>query len=177
MARGTLEQIQGGGGMKYMGVDPGFDKCGYGIINEQVKLVASGVIQTSSDWTYSERIDAVFNALVHEIRYHNVEVVGVEKPYAGEKVGKRIIEVSGAWGVILLAVYRCGCTYLELSNSQVKAAVSGGRADKEAVRLGVETILEISLNGPDDESDALAAAICTRDKYHLAQMVEQAEMR
>lgn len=159
----------------YMGLDPGYDRCGWGIVSDAPTYIASGVIQTSADWTYSERIDAVFNALVHEIRYHNVGVVGVEKPYAGEKVGKRIIEVGGAWGVILLAIYRSGCSYLELSNSQVKAAVSGGRADKEAVRRGVETILEISLDGKlDDESDALAAAICARDKYHLAQMISEA---
>jgi crossover junction endodeoxyribonuclease RuvC len=161
--------------VKYLGIDPGFDRCGWGIVDELPALVASGVIQTSSDWTYSERIDAVFNALIHEIRYHNVAVVGVEKPYAGEKVGKRIIEVGGAWGVVLLAIHRSGCTYMELSNSQVKAAVSGGRADKEAVRKGVETILEISLDGKlDDESDAIAAAICARDKWHLAEMVREA---
>jgi len=161
---------------RYMGIDPGFDKCGFGIIDEQVTYIDSGVIQTSKDWTYWERVNAVFNALVHTIRYHNVEVVGVEKPYVGERVGKRVLEVSGAWGIIGLAVYRCGCEYLELSNSQVKAAVSGGRADKEAVRTGVQTILSISLEGKlDDESDALAAAICCRDKYHLAAMAKEAE--
>lgn len=159
----------------FMGIDPGFDRCGFGIVSDEPTYITSGVIQTSSDWAYSERIDAVFNALIHEIRYHNVGVVGVEKPFAGDKVGKRVIEVGGAWGVILLAIYRSGCTCLELSNSQVKAAVSGGRADKEAVRKGVEEILQVKLTGHDDESDALAAAICARDKYHLAQMVREAE--
>ena len=160
----------------YLGVDPGFDRVGFGIIDDQVTYIASGVIQTNSDWTYWERLDAVFNVLTHEIRLYNVQVVGIEKPYAGEKVGKRIIEVGGAWGIIGLACYRCGCHYLELSNSQIKAAVSGGRADKEQVRLGVETILGISLAGKmDDESDAIAAAICCRDKYHLMQLVDEAE--
>lgn len=160
----------------FMGIDPGFDRCGFGIVSDEPTYITSGVIQTSAEWSYWERLDAVYNTLVHEIKFHNVGVVGVEKPYAGEKVGKRIIEVGGAWGIIGLAVYRCGCSYLELSNSQIKAAVSGGRADKEAVRKGVETILEISLNGRhDDESDALAAAICCRDKYHLMQMVREAE--
>lgn len=161
---------------RYMGIDPGFDRCGFGIIDDQVTYIASGVIQTSADWTYSERLDAVFNALIHEIRYHNVGVVGVEKPYAGEKVGKRIIEVGGAWGIVLLAIYRSGCTYLELSNSHVKAAVARGGADKEQVRRGVETILNISLAGKmDDESDGLACAIATRDDYRLAQIVKEAE--
>jgi len=158
-----------------MGVDPGFDKCGWGIVNDDgPNYVASGVIKTNSDWSYKERIDAVFNAIVHTINYHNVQVVGVEKPYVGEKVGRRVMEVAGAWGIVLLALHRCGCEYLELSNSQIKAAVSGGRADKDQVRKGVGTILGISLNGPDDESDALAAAICCRDRWHLSHMAREA---
>ena len=159
-----------------MGIDPGYDRAGWGIVNDGPSYVASGVIKTNSDWSYKERIDAVFNAIIHTINYHNVQVVGVEKPYAGEKVGKRIIEVGGAWGIVLLAVYRCGCEYLELSNSHVKAAVSHGGATKEEVRRGVETILRITLDGKlDDESDALAAAIATRDDWQRAVMVREAE--
>ena len=158
-----------------MGVDPGFDKCGWGIVNDGAIYVASGVVKTNSDWTYSERLDAVYNALIHEIKYHNVQIIGVEKPYAGEKVGRRVMEIGGAWGIALLAVYRCGCEYMELSNSHVKAAVCKGGAAKEEVRRGVETILSISLGGKmDDESDALAAAIAARDDWQRAQMVREA---
>jgi len=162
---------------RYLGIDPGFDRAGWGIVNDDgPSYVASGVIKTNSDWTYSERLDAVYNALIHEIKYHNVQVVGVEKPYAGEKVGRRVMEIGGAWGVILLALHRCGCDYLELSNSHVKAAVCKGGATKEEVRRGVETILSISLAGKmDDESDALAAAIATLDDWLRATIVREAE--
>lgn len=160
---------------RYLGVDPGFDRCGWGIVDDSPALIASGVIQTDSEWSYSKRIGVVHNALVTIIRSYRVKVAGVEKPYAGEKVGKRVLLIGGAWGCILLAIHSCGCDYLELSNSHVKAAVANGRGTKEEVRHGVETILAVTLKGHDDESDALAAAICTRDDYRLAQMVKAAQ--
>ena len=94
---------------RYMGIDPGFDRCGWGIVDDDPCYIASGVIQTQPDWSYSERIDAVYNALIHTIRYYNVGVVGVENPFAGEKVGRRVLEIGGAWGVCLLAIHFCGC--------------------------------------------------------------------
>ena len=160
--------------MKYMGIDTGFDRCGWGIVDDFPAYIASGVIQTSAEWTYSERINVVYNGLLHIIRSNGVEVVGVEKQYAGEKVGKRVLEIGGAWGIVLLAIHRTGCEYLELSNSHVKAAVAKGGADKDQVRKGVEAILQINLSGPDDESDGLACAICARDDYRLSQMVKEA---
>lgn len=158
---------------RFLGIDPGFDRCGWGIVDDAPALVASGVIQTNSEWSYSERLGVVFNSIITIIRGNQVRVVGVEKPYAGEKVGKRVLEIGGAWGCILLAIHLCGCEYLELSNSHIKAAVANGRAEKEEVRRGVETILQITLNGPDDESDGLACAICTRDDYRLTYMIQE----
>lgn len=162
---------------RYLGIDPGYDRAGWGIVDDSPALIASGVIQTDSEWSYSERIGVVYNALVTIIHSHRVKVAGVEKPYAGEKVGKRVLEIGGAWGCILLAIHVCGCDYLELSNSHVKAAVARGGADKEQVRRGVETILSITLTGPDDESDGLACAIATRDDWRLARMVEDSDGR
>lgn len=160
----------------YMGIDPGWDRCGWGIVDDQLSYIASGVIQTSADWTYAERLDVVELGIERLIRQYGVQVVGVEKPYAGEKVGRRILEIGGAWGVILLAIHRCGCEYLELSNSHIKAAVARGGADKGEVRKGVENILGITLEGKlDDESDGLAAAVAARDDWRLAQMVKAVE--
>lgn len=161
----------------YMGIDPGFDRCGYGIVSDAPAYVASGVIQTKSEWTYAERLGVVYNALITIIRSNRVQVVGVERPYAGEKVGKRILEIGGAWGVCLLAAHFCGCDLLELSNSHVKAAVARGGASKEEVRRGVQEILRIELSGPDDKSDALAVAIAARDDWRLAELVREAETR
>lgn len=161
---------------RYMGVDPGYDRAGWGIVSDAPAYIASGVIQTSAEWSYSERIGVVYNALITIIRSNRVQVVGVERPYAGEKVGRRVLEIGGAWGIVLLAVHFTGCDYLELSNSHVKAAVARGGADKGEVRRGVEAILRVDLAGKmDDESDGLACAIAARDDYRLAEMVREAE--
>lgn len=162
---------------RFLGLDPGYDRCGWGIVDDDPALVNSGVIQTDKEWSYWKRLNAVYNAIVHIISQYDVEVVGVEKPYAGEKVGKRVLEVGGVWGVIGLAIHNTGCEYLELSNSHIKAAVANGRGTKEEVRHGVETILRITLKGHDDESDGLACAICARDDYQLAQMIKDSNER
>lgn len=161
--------------MNYMGVDSGFDRCGWGIVDDGPIYIASGVIQTDKEWTYLERINVIYNGILHLIRTNGIEVVGVEKPYVRDNIGKKIIEIVGVWSVVCLAIHRCGCEYLELSNSHIKAAVARGGADKGEVRKGVENILGITLDGKlDDESDGLAIAVCTRDDYRLAELVREA---
>lgn len=160
--------------MIFMGVDPGFDRCGYAVIDEDLKVITSGVIQTNDTRTYWERVNVVYDAIGDVISSCRVKVAGVEKPFTGKNVGNGV-EVAGAWAVIGLAIRRNQCQYMELHNTQVKAAVANGRATKQQVKEGVEFILGIILNGLDDEADAFAAAICTRDKWQLAEMIKAAQ--
>lgn len=156
-----------------LGIDPGYDRCGYAVIDEELNVITSGVIQTNKEQSYQERIQQVYLGIRQIIDEFRVNVVGVEKPFTGGKNVGNSVEVGGVWAVIGLAIIISRCEYMELFTTQVKAAVANGRASKAEVKHGVETILDITLTGHDDESDALAAAICTRDKWQLERLLDQ----
>lgn len=157
-----------------LGVDPGYDRMGYAVIDDDLNIITCDVIQTDKRHSYWERLNTIYLAIVHIIDVYAIDVTGIEKPFTGKNVGSGT-EVAGAWGVIGLAVY-CGLSeYIELTNSQIKAAVARGGASKEEVRQGVAMILGLdALPKLDDATDALAAAICARDRWRLMEMEKAA---
>lgn len=156
---------------RFLGLDPGFDRCGYAVITDELGIVEYDVIQTNKEWSYWKRLETIYVSICDVITGCRVQVAGVEKPFLGKNL-RYGVEVAGVWGVIGLALRLNGCEYMELNTTQVKAAVANGRASKEEVKHGVETIMELTLAGPDDISDAFAAAICTRDRWRLAEMAK-----
>lgn len=157
---------------RYLGIDPGYDRCGYAVIDEELNVITSGVIQTDKEWTYWTRLDNIGLSILGVIDEFEPDVVGIEKPFLGNNVG-RGVEVAGVWAVIGLAANSRHCKYLELFTTQVKAAVANGRATKAEVKAGVMLLLNMDVPPRyDDITDALAAAICTRDRWHLAEMTK-----
>lgn len=159
---------------RILGIDPGYDRVGYAVIDDDLCVITYGVIQTDKRHSYWERLNTVYLAIVRIIDECAVDVTGMEKPFVGKNVGNSV-EVAGAWGVIGLAVYASLSEYIELSNSTIKAAVAKGGASKEEVKRGVMMILDLAVAPkPDDVTDALAAAICTRDKWRMMEMEKAA---
>lgn len=155
----------------FMGLDPGYDRCGYAVIDEDLNIIASGVIQTNSEWKYWVRLGFVSVAIADTIKEFHPAVAGMEKPFIGNNVG-RGVEVAGAWAVIGMAIFDGGCDYMELTTTQVKAAVANGRASKAEVKAGVMLLLNMDVPPQyDDITDALAVAICCRDKWHQQQVI------
>lgn len=158
---------------RYLGIDPGYDRTGYAIINEHLEIIICGCYQTNKDAPYWQRLDEVYQALLHLMQEFKPDVAGLEKPFTGRNVGNSS-EVAGAWATAGLAIYYSGCQYLELHNTQIKAAVANGRATKSEVKAGVMLLLNLEIAPrPDDVTDALAAAICCRDKWRLMEMAKQ----
>lgn len=159
---------------RYLGIDPGFDRCGFGIVDDAPAYIASGVIQTKSEWTYWQRLETIYAAIGDLLARYQVQAAGVEKPFIGGNL-RYGIEVAGVWGVVGLSIRQAGVEYLELTTTQVKAAVANGRASKAEVLAGVMMILSLQVRpAHDDESDALAAAVCCRDRWIQAQMIREA---
>ena len=70
--------------------------------------------------------------------------------------------VGQASGVALLTAIEHGCSVVEITNAEVKLAVTGyGNASKEQVKAMVTRLLGPSRGaGPPDVADALALAVC-----------------
>lgn len=150
--------------MKCLGIDPGFDRMGYGLIEVErgsVQLVEYGVIRTSSELSLPLRLKQIGTDLLTVLlRHRDIELVGVEELFFA-KNRKTAMQVSEARGVILFTLAQQGLRIEEVKPVQVKMAVTGsGIASKyEVGRMVQLTCGLVSPPEPDDAADAIAIAI------------------
>jgi crossover junction endodeoxyribonuclease RuvC len=149
--------------MLILGIDPGLERIGYGLVSRQgstLKPVAYGLIE-SPRIAIPDRlrlIDEQFQALLDQ---HKPDSVATERQlFAANKT--TALDVAKALGVILLACGQKGLPWAEYTPPEVKLAVVGnGAAEKHQVQFMVTKLLGLEKPPkPDDVSDALAIAIC-----------------
>ena len=149
---------------RILGIDPGFARTGWGIIEDsgKIKTIDYGCIETTKDLEYSERLISLSNELQKIIKEFKPELAGVEQLFFYKNV-KTGIQVGEARGIIILTLAQNKLPISEFTPLQVKQSVVGhGTADKSQVQRMVQTILNLSdVPKPDDAADALAVAICT----------------
>lgn len=151
--------------MRILGVDPGLNRTGYGLIKvsgpERMQLVEAGVIRTSAEDGISKRLADIYRNITDVIREHKPEVLVLEKLYAHYKHPTTALLMGHARGIVCLA---CGMENVRLVSyaaTRIKKAVTGnGRAGKHQVQDMVKSVLALNTAPePFDVSDALAMAI------------------
>lgn len=151
--------------MRILGIDPGLQKTGYGIIDssgpESIRLVEAGIIKTSKEEGISKRVAHIYENLTDIIKETKPEVLVLEKLYSHYKHPATSILMGHARGVICLACGRHNVKLVSLPATKIKKAVTGnGRAGKIQVQGMVKSLLGLNkAPEPVDISDALAMAI------------------
>jgi len=154
--------------VKILGIDPGVNITGYGVIEILEKgkpaLVGYGHVRTNARKSLSERIHTIFESLQKVISEYQPEHVAVESLFYSENV-KTAIVMGHARGAAIIAATTHNLPVSEFSPKEVKMSVIGnGGAAKSQVQYMVRNILSVKENiEPDDASDALAVALC---KWH-----------
>ncbi len=150
--------------MRVIGIDPGIALTGYAIVeadgNNYVRL-ASGCIRTSKDLIPAERLKIIFSQLKRIVVDYAPQAFVIEKLFFSKNVATAF-QVGEARGVAVLSAALSGLEVFEYTPLQVKQSVAGyGKADKRQVQKMVQLLLGLS-DEPlvDDESDAMAIAIC-----------------
>lgn len=150
--------------MRLLGIDPGFGRVGWGII-EQIKnnswvLVDHGCLETSVKKSFVERLAEIHSTLVGLIKQYQPTRLAVEELFFFKNL-KTAIEVAQARGVILLTAIENNLPVDEFTPLQVKQAMTGyGRAEKAQMQKIVAMILGIKEKiKSDDAADALAVAL------------------
>ncbi len=145
------------------GIDPGSIITGYGVISEQggrLRCLDVGVVKTPSRMAFPERLRRIHEGVAQAIAAAAPDSVAIESVFHA-KHASSALKLGQARGVALLAAAQAELPIHEYAPAQVKRAVTGdGRADKDQVRLMVETLLGRTLDFPADATDALAVAIC-----------------
>lgn len=151
--------------MLVIGIDPGTESTGFGIIREndagELSAIKYGVIKTSKDNSAAQRLQKIYKEL-SEILLLNSPMSGAVEKLFFQKNVTTAIAVGQARGVILLALGNSNIDIEEYTPNEVKQSVTGyGNAEKKQVQEMVKIILGMDeIPKPDDAADALAIAIC-----------------
>ncbi len=150
--------------MRIIGVDPGSDTTGYGVIDSDgrhYELIEYAGIRAPKHLTFAERLLTISLKLEEVIERLSPQACAVEDTFYAVNV-KSALKLGQARGAVLVAAARAGVEVFEYSPLEIKSALVGyGRAEKQQVQEMVRVLLGMK-NAPEplDASDALAVAIC-----------------
>ncbi|MEK7812518.1 MAG: crossover junction endodeoxyribonuclease RuvC [Candidatus Desantisbacteria bacterium] len=175
--------------MKILGIDPGIETTGYGIVedeaapvkgvtranNQGLKMIDYGCIITSRQLSLAQRLVVIRQNLADIISRYQPDTASIEEIFFSKNV-KTATSVAHARGVILLTIAEAGLSVFEYTPLQVKHTVCGaGHADKAQIQKAVKLFLRLdNIPKPDDAADALAIAICHIQRNKMCKLAEKA---
>jgi crossover junction endodeoxyribonuclease RuvC len=163
--------------MRVLGIDPGSQSTGFGIIDydeTRCRVLAFGTIKPSRRLPFYQKLLEIRQRLEEIISGYSPEEAAIESPFYAQNI-KTALALGQVRGAVLVAVAARGCSLHEYSALEIKKAVTGyGRAEKQQVNTMVRALLEVedSLLEPD-ASDALAAAYCHLNTRLYQKKVEE----
>jgi crossover junction endodeoxyribonuclease RuvC len=155
-------------GARVLGVDPGLQVTGYGVIEVAVTgplICDAGIIRSAAGRPLADmaqRLRSVYAGIGEVLEQFRPQVVTVEQLYAHYQHPRTAILMAHARGVIFLAAAQAGIPVISYNATRIKKTVTGnGHASKDQVQRTVQRELGLAkLPDPPDVADALAAALC-----------------
>ena len=166
--------------MLVLGVDPGYDRCGYAIADcgtdSNVTVLSSGVIQTHRRFTLAVRLHELAGRLDELIAAWQPQVLAAEEIYFTKNV-KTAIRVAQARGVLLEHAAAAGLEVVEYTPTEIKNQLTGnGHASKAQIAYIVERLVALPPTARlDDELDAIAAVLCYHQRLKAPAELKQPE--
>ena len=149
--------------MLLLGLDPGLRHTGWCVISsikDKNSWVASGNISPKISLTLSERLKGIHQGLVSIIKEYQPSVAAIEEVFVNMN-GQSSLKLGMARGTAITACSINEMPVHEYSPTRVKQSVTGsGRAKKDQVASMVKILLPGCIINSEDESDALAVALC-----------------
>lgn len=148
--------------MRILGIDPGLNTTGYGIIDgEKFAMVEAGIIKTRPNTPIQERVSRIFNGISDIIREYRPDILVLEKIYSHYKHPTTAILMGHARAMACLVCGKFNIRLVNYPSTRIKKAITGnGHASKHQVQRMVQNLLKLKAPPePVDVSDALAMAI------------------
>lgn len=149
---------------RIMGIDPGTNYMGYGVLEVDGRKIRSVVLgdidlhKLGDPYTKLRYIFERVGALVDE---YAPREVALESPFFGENV-QSMLKLGRAQGVAMAAALSRGLTVCEYAPARIKQSITGrGSAAKEQVASIVCRMMEIDAPPKRlDATDGMAVALC-----------------
>ncbi|MEQ9263267.1 MAG: crossover junction endodeoxyribonuclease RuvC [Owenweeksia sp.] len=147
-----------------LGVDPGTNILGYGIIKisgKSVEVLTLGVIMLNKLPNHAVKLKSIFEKVSGLVEQYLPDEMAVEAPFFGKNV-QSMLKLGRAQGVIMAAGLNRGIPIEEYSPRKIKQSITGkGGASKEQVAGMLESILKTRIEHRYmDATDGLAVALC-----------------
>ncbi|MFO8054389.1 MAG: crossover junction endodeoxyribonuclease RuvC [Bacteroidales bacterium] len=147
-----------------MGIDPGTNIMGYGLIGtkkNQVFLITMGVLKLSKYPDHALKLKKIFERSLSLIDQFHPDELSIEAPFFGKNV-QSMLKLGRAQGVVLAAALYRDIPVTEYSPRKVKQSITGrGGASKEQVAAMLGHLLKLRDESEYmDATDGLAVAMC-----------------
>ena len=159
MTQGLAEKI-------ILGIDPGTNVMGYGVIKVQdnkASIITMGVIDMRKEDDTYLKLGHIFQRVNGIIDSYLPDEMAIEAPFFGKNV-QSMLKLGRAQGVAIAAAINHSVPITEYAPLKIKMAITGnGSASKEQVAGMLQRILHLDENDMPkffDATDALAAAYC-----------------
>ncbi len=156
---------------RILGIDPGSRVTGYGIVESdksELHFVSCGVIKTNQEYSFSHRLNEIFEGINEVIQLHDPSVSAIEDIFVA-KNARSALKLGQARGAAVVAMMQNGLQVYDYNPKMVKQAVAGyGQAEKSQVQNMVKMILGLSGSPSSDAADALAVAICHANQFQYS---------
>ncbi len=148
--------------MRILGIDPGLQKTGWGIIESQghhLSFVACGLIRTAAELPLYARLAMIDERLEIACCQYRPDSAAIEETFVSQN-GASTLKLGFARGAAIVAVARQGIAVEEYAANLVKKSLTGtGHAAKEQMGMMIRALLSGCGEPSADEADALAVAI------------------
>ena len=160
--------------MRVLGIDPGSETLGWGIVDGsglKYALVDFGTVKSNTKLAFSKRLLGIYDAVADLMALHSPDVLAVEDTFYAVNVGVAL-KLGQVRGLMLLLAEQRGLAIAEYAPRLVKQTVVGyGNAEKRQLQEMLKILLKMKVvPTPHDAADALAIAIC---HFHHAGMQEK----
>jgi len=147
-----------------LGVDPGTQILGYGVIGctgKNFQLLDIGILRLEKFRDHAERLKRIHLRMTELILLHSVGEMALEAPFYGKNV-QSMLKLGRAQGVAIGAAIDKDVAVFEYSPRKIKQSVTGnGNASKEQVAAILQQLMTIEVQPEKlDATDGLAASVC-----------------
>lgn len=149
-----------------IGIDPGTNVMGYGILGIKGKtpaLIAMGVLKLDKMDDHYMRLHRIYERVLSLVTQYLPDEMAIEAPFYGKNV-QSMLKLGRAQGVAMAAALARQVPIHEYEPRKIKMVITGnGGSSKQQVAAMLQRILNIAPSEmPEflDATDALAAALC-----------------
>jgi crossover junction endodeoxyribonuclease RuvC len=157
------EQVSAHRKTRILGIDPGLQHTGIGLIDvtgNHFAHVHSTVISSDSKDQVTVRLETLFAGLTEIVQQFQPDEIAVEEVYANRN-GEATLKLGYARGVALLAAAMARVPVAEYPARTIKKTITGsGAADKTQVAFMIQRTFPGVVFKRQDVTDALGIAVC-----------------